>query len=355
MKKKFLAVILTIGILGTLIGGCGDAGQTGEANTAAEDISEEDFAFTGEGLNEAKTIRIGYCAAALDSVALLEAEQKNLEQEFEKDGITVELIAFEKGAAVVEALAAGALDVSVPFGDTPTITSYANETPITVIARGKTDPSMYQLQIPADSDISSAEDLKGRRVGVAFGGGCHDYLLRVLDYAGLTEDDIELVNLSTSDNVTALETDSVDAIANSEPNASLLSSQTGAKALENIPEDLKMDLSFAVANNEFIEKNPELVARFIKVMLKTYDFVSNNAKEAAQIMADALEVDYDSVSSVERWICDPDVTDEIFDQLEQSKDFLLSQDSLSNDFDVREMYDGKYLEEAKRLYEEEQE
>lgn len=346
MKTRILASILTLGLLIAGLSGCGkaEAGNTGDSQST-------ELQFEGEGLNEADTIRIGYCAAALDSIALLEEEQKNLEEAFAKEGVTVELISFEKGAAVVEALAAGALDVSVPFGDTPSLTSFANHTPVTIIARGKTDPQMYQLQVPEGSDITSAEDLKGKRVAVTLGSGCHDFLLRVLNSAGLTEDDIELINIAQSDNVTILESGEVDAVANSEPNASLVLAQTNAVSLDTISSDLKLDLSFAVANNDFMKKNPKLVARFLTVLLKTYDFVTENPQEATQIMADALDVSYESASSVERWICDPDVTDEIFDQLNQTKEFLLDQDAILNDFDVHDMFDGRYLEEAKRLYE----
>lgn len=360
MRKKIAIIILSFSILAVLIAGCGDIEKeksdsdiAAQTDGDAEQITaNEKLEFTGDGLNEATTIRIGYAATVADPISSLEPELKNLEKEFASDGIAVELIAFDNGAGIIESLNAGALDLSAPIGDMPLLTALANESPITVIARGKTDPQFFQLQIPAESDISSAEDLKGKTVAAPVGTSTFDFLLRVLDSVGLTEEDINLVNLSISDNVVSFESGAVDALANTEPNASILVNQLGAKNLE-LAEDIKLDLGFFVANNDFLEKNPELTARFLKVILKNYDFIQNNPQEATQMAADVLEVDYDTVSSIERWECDPDVTEDIIDQLEQTKAFLISQDTITDSFDIQDVFDGRYLEEASKLYGEE--
>lgn len=370
MKKKLIAVILTASLVGAFLTGCGDTKQTTETTKTTEEAEDEvstseatsdaetevdaqaesDSSFTGDGLNEAKTIRIGYVSSFADHIISLEDKLHYIKDEFEKDGVEVEIIGFEKGAPLVEALAAGAVDVSCPFGDTPILTSYANQNPVTIIARGRTDPESLSIVVSDDSDIASVEDLKGKKVAVPVGSGIHDYLLRVLDSAGLTESDIDLVNLAFGDTAPAFESSSIDAAAVMEPNTSVLLEQADVHKLDGLSNDIKIDLSFLVGNNDFIEKNPELTAKFLKAVLQYNDYATENKDETQQACSDFTGQPYDTFSIAQRWIYEAEISDEIFDQLKLSQDFLVAQGVLTDSFDVREMYDNKYLEEAKRLY-----
>ena len=64
-------------------------------------------------------------------------------------------------------------------------------------------------------------DLKGKTIGVEFGGSDHVFLLKALANAGLTEDDVNLVDMSTGDASNAFISGKVDAAAIWEPSLSM--------------------------------------------------------------------------------------------------------------------------------------
>ena len=68
-------------------------------------------------------------------------------------------------------------------------------------------------QIVSKSDISSVEELKGKRVSVGdVGSGCEFNARQILEAYGMTFDDIVVSNLSFGDSAAALKDDKIDAI-----------------------------------------------------------------------------------------------------------------------------------------------
>lgn len=67
-------------------------------------------------------------------------------------------------------------------------------------------------QIVSKSNITSIEELKGKRVSVGdIGSGCEFNARQILDAYGFTFDDIQVNNLSFGDSATALKDDKIDA------------------------------------------------------------------------------------------------------------------------------------------------
>ncbi|MGI6085085.1 MAG: TAXI family TRAP transporter solute-binding subunit [Acetivibrionales bacterium] len=67
-------------------------------------------------------------------------------------------------------------------------------------------------QIVSKSNITSIEDLKGKRVSVGdIGSGCEFNARQILDAYGISFDDIQVNNLSFGDSATALKDDKIDA------------------------------------------------------------------------------------------------------------------------------------------------
>lgn len=67
-------------------------------------------------------------------------------------------------------------------------------------------------QIVSKSNITSIEDLRGKRVSVGdIGSGCEFNARQILDVYGMSFDDIQVNNLSFGDSATALKDDKIDA------------------------------------------------------------------------------------------------------------------------------------------------
>lgn len=68
------------------------------------------------------------------------------------------------------------------------------------------------VQIVCKSDITSIDQLKGKRVSVGdVGSGCEFNAWQIFDAYGITKDDIDVHNLSFADSATALKDDKIDA------------------------------------------------------------------------------------------------------------------------------------------------
>src|SRR5688572_2859309 len=138
-----------------------------------------------------KEIRIDW--ATYNPVSMLLKEQKLLEQEFAKDGISIRWVQTLGSNKALEFLNAGSID----FGSTAgaaALVAKINGNPIKSIYV-YSRPEWTALVTSKDSKIASIADLKGKRVAVTRGTDPHIFLVRALLGAGLSEKDITPVLL----------------------------------------------------------------------------------------------------------------------------------------------------------------
>lgn len=116
---------------------------------------------------------------------------------------TVEWANISGGPKTAEAFRAGALDIG-SVADIPPIHTNWTGLPTKIVAASyRVDPlahPIYDLGIAPGVDVQSLEDLAGKRIAYSPGQAQGALILRVLDAAGLSQDDVELVELpSTAD------------------------------------------------------------------------------------------------------------------------------------------------------------
>ncbi|MEL7043874.1 MAG: ABC transporter substrate-binding protein, partial [Pseudomonadota bacterium] len=142
---------------------------------------------------------------------------------FAEAGVEVEFEWFDY-AASMEAFAAGQLDaVTMTNGDTLVTGSSGAQSVIILVG----DYSNGNDMIVAAPGIGSVAELKGKRIGVAVGFVGHLLLLDALESVGLTEADVELVNVPTNETPQVLASREVDAIVAWQPNS--------GQSLERVP------------------------------------------------------------------------------------------------------------------------
>lgn len=141
---------------------------------------------------------------------------------FEDEGVDVKLQTVKSGSDAIPLASSGKLDV-VAAGFSAGMFS-AIETGLDIkivgsmgVSDGNTEKSPTDLVVSKaehdSGDITSVEDLKGKKVGAAGGtGGTGAYLLSLaLKDAGLGLSDVDIVNLGNPDMPTAIENGSLDA------------------------------------------------------------------------------------------------------------------------------------------------
>ena len=133
-----------------------------------------------------------------------------LEEAFKDSGIRVEWLFFKgAGPAVNEALSNQQIDFAYQ-GDLPSIVGRSNGLKTKLLLASGVRNNLYVVT-PAQSDISSLQDLKGKKVAIFRGTNGHIGAINALDTVGLTERDLKAVNLDTGSSQAALVSNGVDA------------------------------------------------------------------------------------------------------------------------------------------------
>jgi NitT/TauT family transport system substrate-binding protein len=116
---------------------------------------------------------------------------------FDREGVEVELIRIEEHTTQYAGLFSGQIDAAAAaFQDAP-VFSDPDEPPLVCVLM--LDESRGADGVLAARDIQTIADLKGRSVAVLHGSVSHFYLSVLLTEAGLTQADLEIVDLNAED------------------------------------------------------------------------------------------------------------------------------------------------------------
>ena len=154
-----------------------------------------------------KVVRIGY--QKYGTLVLLKGKG-TLEKKLEAIDYKVEWTEFPGGPQLLEALNAGAVDFG-STGETPPIFAQAANAPLVYIAHEPPAPRGEAILVPKDSPIKSVAELKGKKVAFNKGSNVHYLLVKALEEAGLTYEDVEPLFLAPADGRAAFEKGAVDA------------------------------------------------------------------------------------------------------------------------------------------------
>ncbi|MBS0640064.1 MAG: aliphatic sulfonate ABC transporter substrate-binding protein [Acetobacteraceae bacterium] len=206
-------------------------------------------------------IRIDW--ATYNPVSLVLRDQKLLEQEFAKDGITIRWVQSAGSNKALEFLNAGSLDFGSTAGAAALVAKINGNPLKTIYVYSR--PEWTALVTMKDSPIKQVTDLKGQRVAVTRGTDPHIFLIRALAGAGLSEKDVKLVLLQHADGRAALERGDVVAWAGLDPMMAAAEVESGARLFyRNAAAN-----TWGVLNvrEEFATANPDIVRR----VLATYE------------------------------------------------------------------------------------
>ncbi|MGB7088183.1 MAG: aliphatic sulfonate ABC transporter substrate-binding protein [Phormidesmis sp.] len=224
------------------------------ADVAAEDASETEVAATSE--TEMPKVRVGFQTGDINNITMVAAQ----EGYFEKVGLDVEMSPYSSGGAMVPALAAGEVDITwfFPF---PSLTAYATGVDLEVVLLDHAP--MTAERLIAGESVSDMAGLAGKTIGVTIGTSGHHSLLSALDQAGLSQDDVTLVNLKPSEMAAAFSADKIDAAWTWEPAAGKLN-ELGGKDIATAESVGAYAVALWGVRKEFAQENPEVMMKFME-------------------------------------------------------------------------------------------
>jgi NitT/TauT family transport system substrate-binding protein len=203
-------------------------------------------------------------------------------QLFSKEGPKVAMQWFDSYSASLQALKEGKIVAnSQTLNDTITAVAAGDDQVVVLV----NDNSTGNDKIIVRPGIKTVLDLKGKRVAVEQGTVDHFLLLLGLKKAGMTVQDIEIVNLETSKAAEAFVAGQVDAAAVFAPFTTQALKRPGSRELfssKNYPGAISDHL---VVQRRFIQQHPDQVQRLVNGWFETLNYIQANQATALTMMA----------------------------------------------------------------------
>lgn len=264
-KRVFLVLVL---VLGLVLVACGDKKE-------AESSSELP-----------KKISVGTIRVANDKTL---AQQMDFFKDFfGSKGIEVEFLFFDSGTAANVAFAAGSIDFA-GMGYTNGVVALAKNLDVELIWIHEVLGANEALVVK--EGISSVSDLKGKKVATPFSSTSHLSLVKALEMNGLSQTDVELLDMNTDDIVAAWERGDIDATYTWEPTLSKVK-KTGKVLLDSeyMAEQGVTTVNIDLVHKNFSSKYPELVADYISALAKAGKYYADEPDKAVEAVAKALSI-----------------------------------------------------------------
>lgn len=318
----------------------GDTEGTSEEDAAAEN---EESGGAAESTDELTPLRIFTTglnsdgSANLVGTAFIAYENGYLEDELNAIGYTAEYTGMASaGVGMNEALSADEADI-VLYGDFPAATYIAANGDLSIFANLTT---RQQMGIIAADGIGSVADLAGKTVGCMLGTVAYKYLLDELDKAGLSADDVEIVNAS-SDIMSLFLAGDIDAAAYDLTYLYYILAQGEGTIITRNGDDADLAVNMVVAGKSaLLEEHPEIASAFISAYSKAQEYAAANVNKVYEMFADKSDnftaemyADYYSFDESFRY-WDPEITDEMVESWQETADFMYENGYISEEINI---------------------
>ena len=286
--KKLLSLALA-GVMALSLAACGSTPSSTPASTPASGSTSASTP-ASEPAEEFETVdlRVAYMPN-MGSNSLL-ATALNMGY-FEEMGLNVTLTEFQGGPQEIAAMASGDIDIS-QIGHGAHALCIEGQAKIFHL-----DCTSLADAVVANTDkgISSIADLKGKTIAVSSGTSAEIILNLALASAGLTQDDVTLVEMDANGMVSAMVSGGVDACATWSPSTMTIANALGDKALtlatnNDYVDQVTFPSSF-ITTEKFANENHDVLVRFSRALLMAQDYRADNIEEVAKWVAKQCKAD----------------------------------------------------------------
>jgi len=248
---------------------------------------------TGEPHNPPK-ITIG-TSHSLSAALLLFAKQKKL---FADEGLDVELKYYSSAGKGFQDMLKGNVHISAVASSPIVKASFLHQN-IRVFATINSSLDDAKILARKSSGISSAENLKGKRIGTTPPGqSAHYFLYLYLLENGLSLKDITLVHDSPAIILNALENGELDAACLFEPYVIQGVKHMGQNSLVLSSPGLYLKHFNLVTKQSYLENNRELIEKILRAVIKADKLINILPEEIVAIVAKESELEKETVSKM---------------------------------------------------------
>ena len=210
------------------------------------------------------------------------------EKLFAKNNVDVEMIWYDNYTDSLTDLAAGRLDGNCQtLNDTIPRAENAVNGEVVVLVN---DNSAGNDKIIVTEDINTVEDLRGKKVAVE-AGVVDDFLLTLaLQEAGMSRDDVEIVDLETGAAAAAFARKKVDAVGAFPPFWLEALEREGSHELISSREFPGAIPDLLVVTQKLVDEKPEQVRALVNTWFDILEFMEQNPERANEIITNLVGI-----------------------------------------------------------------
>lgn len=223
---------------------------------------------------------------------------------YEEQGLDFTLRNFGTSGDYLAAFVSGDLDsLSLVSSEALTLAAQGKDYKIVLIQ----DNSVGGDGILAKDDISSIADLKDKKIAADTSGVSYFFLLQVLEEAGLSEEDVSIVNMDPAAAAAAFLSNNVEAAVTYSPYLQQTADEvTDGEIIYDSSQMPTAIIDLYLFDTQYVEENPEAVQAFVNATLKGLQYIEENPEESYEIGARALELTPEEVATDLKGVALPD-------------------------------------------------
>ncbi len=269
-------------------------------------------------------------------------------QRFAPPGVTVNISEMQSNSDAIDALVTGSTDVGY-MGVIACIIAASRGRPLKAVA--STASRTTRIMVRKDSTYKTIADLKGKTVGIAKATNQDIIFRELVRQAGMNPStDIQWILVPTPEHVEALANRTVEAVATSEPNGSiLLLNGVGRELVTDVNHTRVGNPGILVAlNGDTIAKHPAMAQAFVDMHAKTTIWMLHNTDQLVQDFAKMTRLSEDIVRlAMSNTALHYNITDQYMKDIAALSDSLVEAKYLAPGYDVRNAFDLQFLPQAR--------
>src|SRR5947208_9992171 len=207
---------------------------------------------------------------------------------FEKYGLAVELIYFQGGSQVIQAMLGGDIPLTVTAGPEGVVAKLQGAD---IALLSANNPTMH-FSLFVSPEIKKAEELRGKRAGVSRFGSASDFSIRyIFRSLGLSESDVTIVQIGDNPSrMAALRSNAIQATVFTVPNT-VRAKKAGFRSMVDAYKlGLKFHGSGIASNGAFLREHRSVVEQFFKGVLEGVAFAKQNREESIRLIMEFMKL-----------------------------------------------------------------
>jgi ABC-type nitrate/sulfonate/bicarbonate transport system substrate-binding protein len=241
-------------------------------------------------------VRGAFPSPSIQILPMMVAAEKGF---YKREGLELELIFVRGAATAVQALIANQIHFIFSIG--PQMPAVWEGNDIMILAQQVGRPTFSLVVTP---DIQKIADLKGKKLGVTFGGSTAAGTKALLELNKINADkDVEYISLPGNEPKIAAMKQGIISGALLAPPADYLAMKAGLKRLVSLA-DIFKDTAFTglAATRKTISENPQMVKRMVRAIVRSVIYTRDNPEDALQITIKRLKLDRDAAQDAYQMI-----------------------------------------------------